>query len=292
MIKSMTGYGRSQKLLGGRDITVEIKAVNHRYFEFNSRVPRSYAYLEEKLKSHIQKSVFRGKVDVNITVINLEGTTTQVEINKPLAAAYVSALRDLGSEQGLSDDLSLSTISRFGDIFTLRKTVDSEDEVWQDVKTVCDDALAQFIRMREAEGEGLKADILSRLLVITEHVKAVEEKSPETLAKYRQKLYDKMSEILADKKIEEQRILTEAAIFSEKIAVDEETVRLKSHIAQCQNFLESTEAIGRKLDFLMQEFNREANTIGSKAQDIEVSKIVVEIKSELEKIREQVQNIE
>ncbi|MEF9982926.1 MAG: YicC/YloC family endoribonuclease [Oscillospiraceae bacterium] len=292
MIRSMTGYGRSQQLINGRDITVEVKSVNHRYFEFSSRIPRAYAYLEEKLKAYVQKSVSRGKIDVNVTIITVEGDNTDVEINHELASAYIKALRELGKREILNDDISLSTISRFSDIFAIRKTSNDEEQIWNDVKAVSDKALESFISMREAEGERMKADVLSRLLLIEDSVEKVEEKSIKTVEAYREKLFLKLKEVLDDRNIDEHRILTEAAIFAEKVAVDEETVRLKSHLKQCREILEYKEAVGRKLDFLVQEFNREANTIGSKAQDIEIARIVINIKSEIEKIREQIQNIE
>lgn len=292
MIKSMTGYGRCQQTIDGRDILVEIKSVNHRFFEFSARVPRVYGYLESQLKSYLQGKVSRGKVDVGVTILTLEGIDANVEINHALVQSYVNALRSVKDEFALTDDLSLSAISRFADIFTVRKNVEDEQVIWDSVRTVLDGALANFIRMREVEGERMKADILSRLATIEERVAFVEERSPQTVEEYRNRLYAKMQEVLKDSKIEEQRILTEAAIYSEKIAVDEETVRLRSHIRQFESILQSEEPIGRKLDFLVQELNREANTIGSKAQDIEIARIVVDIKSEIEKIREQIQNIE
>ena len=292
MIKSMTGYGRCQQTIDARDTLVEIKSVNHRFFEFSARVPRVYGYLESQLKSYLQGKVSRGKVDVGVTILTLEGIDANVEINHALVQSYVNALRSVKDEFALTDDLSLSAISRFADIFTVRKNVEDEQVIWDSVRTVLDGALANFIRMREVEGERMKADILSRLATIEERVAFVEERSPQTVEEYRNRLYAKMQEVLKDSEIEEQRILTEAAIYSEKIAVDEETVRLRSHIRQFESILQSEEPIGRKLDFLVQELNREANTIGSKAQDIEIARIVVDIKSEIEKIREQIQNIE
>ncbi len=292
MIKSMTGYGRCQQTIDGRDILVEIKSVNHRFFEFSARVPRVYGYLESQLKSYLQGKISRGKVDVGVTILTLEGIDANVEINHALVQSYVNALRSVKDEFDLTDDLSLSAISQFADIFTVRKNVEDEQVIWDSVRTVLDEALANFVRMREVEGEQMKADILSRLATIEERVAFVEERSPQTVEEYRNRLYAKMQEVLKDSKIEEQRILTEAAIYSEKIAVDEETVRLRSHIKQFESILQSEEPIGRKLDFLVQELNREANTIGSKAQDIEIARIVVDIKSEIEKIREQIQNIE
>lgn len=292
MIRSMTGYGRCQEIISGRDITVEIRSVNHRYFEFSSRIPRAYGYLDEKLKSYVQSSVSRGKVEVGVTILNLEGTGTSVQINHELAAAYLGALRSMGEELGLRDDVGITSLSRFGDIFTVTKTTEDEELIWNCVKQVTDKALAAFVEMRQREGERLKEDLLNRLVSIEQNVALVEEQSPKTVEAYRNRLYTKLSEVLGNTSIDEQRILTEAAIFAEKIAVAEETVRLSSHIKQFREILASEEPVGRKLDFLVQEFNREANTIGSKAQDVAVARIVVDLKSDIEKIREQIQNIE
>lgn len=292
MIKSMTGFGRCLETINGRDILVEIKSVNHRYYEFSARVPRAYGYLEEKLKSFLQGKIFRGKVDVSVSVYNVSGEDELIEVNRSVARGYIDAMRSANEELGLEDDLTLSRIMRMPDIFNVRKAQEDENVIWNDVKAVAEKALDNFISMRTAEGAKMKEDILSKLDYISELVGKVEERSPIVTENYRKRLFDKLTEILQDKKIEEQRILTEAAIFSEKTAVDEETVRLRSHINQCRQMLESNEAVGRKLDFLIQEFNREANTIGSKGQDIEITKIVVELKSEIEKIREQIQNIE
>lgn len=292
MIKSMTGYGRGQQIINGREITVEIKSVNHRYFEFSARVPRAYVYLEEKLKSFVQGKVSRGKVDVGVTIFNIEGKDAQIEVNQSIAVGYIDALRKANEAIGLTDDLALSQLIRLPDIFNVIKTTEDEEVIWNSVKCVAEEALSNFVSMREIEGQKMKDDINSRLTYISGLVAKVEERSPLVTDAYRERLYNKISEILNDKKIDEQRILTEAAIFSEKTAVDEETVRLKSHIQQFTALLNSTEAVGRKLDFLIQEFNRESNTIGSKAQDVEITRIVVDLKSEIEKIREQIQNIE
>ena len=288
----MTGFGRCLESVDGKTIIVEIKSVNHRYYEFTSRVPRSCGYLDEKLKSFIQGQVSRGKIDVGVS-IQYDGVSDEkIEVNSEVAKGYITALRRANEELGLEDDLTLSRIMRLPDIFDVKKIEEDEETVWNEVKSVAEKALERFIAMREAEGEKMREDILSRLDYITELVKKIEKKSPETTEKYRKKLFDKISEVLKDTNVDEQRILTEAAIFSEKTAVDEETVRLRSHINQCREMLSMNEAVGRKLDFLIQEFNREANTIGSKCQDIEITKVVVDLKSEIEKIREQVQNIE
>ena len=292
MIRSMTGFGRGHEVLNGRDITVEIRAVNHRYYEFSCRIPRSLGFMEEKLKSLLQGRISRGKVEVSVLVYNVDAPDEKISINKEVVKDYIDALRSVKDEFELNDDLSLSHVMRIPDAFTVIKTEADEDMIWADVKSVAETALDKFISMREAEGERMKADILSRLSTIEGWVGIVEERSPVIVEDYRKKLYDKMCEVLNNSNIDESRILLEAGIFSEKTAVDEETVRLRSHIAQFRTMLEGSEAIGRKLDFLVQEMNRETNTIGSKVQDIEVTRIVVDQKSEIEKIREQIQNIE
>lgn len=288
----MTGFGRCLESVDGKTIIVEIKSVNHRYFEFSSRVPRSCGYLDEKLKSFIQGKVSRGKIDVGVSIQSDGVSDEKIEVNSEVAKGYITALRSANEELGLEDDLTLSRIMRLPDIFDVKKIEEDEETVWNEVKLVAEKALERFVAMRESEGKKMREDILSRLDYITELVEKIEKKSPETTEKYRKKLFDKISEVLKDTNVDEQRILTEAAIFSEKTAVDEETVRLRSHINQCREMLSMNEAVGRKLDFLIQEFNREANTIGSKCQDIEITKVVVDLKSEIEKIREQVQNIE
>lgn len=288
----MTGFGRSEQKVDGREITVEIKSVNHRYFEFGCRVSRGYAFLEEKLKAHIQKAVARGKIDVYVSISDCDEKQAEVTVNHSLAAGYVAALKELKDTYALSGEISVSDITRFNDIFTVHRTPEDEDAVWASVRTVLDSALESFIAMREQEGVKMKEDILLRSKSILSLVSSVEEKSPETVAKYRQKLEERLKEVLSGVNIDEQRLLTEAAIFADKVAVAEETVRLRSHFDQMFQMLESGEAIGRKLDFILQEMNRETNTIGSKVQDAELAHIVVEIKGELEKIREQLQNIE
>lgn len=292
MVRSMTGFGRSEQKVDGREITVEIKSVNHRYFEFGCRVSRGYAFLEEKLKAHIQKAVARGKIDVYVSISDCDEKQAEVTVNHSLAAGYVAALKELKDSYALSGEISVSDITRFNDIFTVHRTPEDEDAVWASVRTVLDSALESFIAMREQEGIKMKEDILLRSKSILSLVSSVEEKSPETVAKYRQKLEERLKEVLSGFNIDEQRLLTEAAIFADKVAVAEETVRLRSHFDQMFQMLESGEAIGRKLDFILQEMNRETNTIGSKVQDAELAHIVVEIKGELEKIREQLQNIE
>lgn len=292
MIKSMTGFGRGHEVLNGRDITVEIRAVNHRYYEFSCRIPRSMGFAEEKLKSLLSGRINRGKVEVSVLVYNTGANDEKITVNKEVIREYIEALRSVKDEFSLNDDLSLSNVLRIPDAFTVIKEDVDEEQLWADVKQVAEQALAKFVAMREAEGERMKADFLARLSTIENWVGIIEERSPMIVEDYRKRLFDKMSEVLEGKGIEESRILLEAGIFSEKTAVDEETVRLRSHIAQFRTMLESAEPVGRKLDFLVQEMNRETNTIGSKVQDIEVTRIVVDQKSEIEKIREQVQNIE
>lgn len=292
MIRSMTGYGRNEGAVNGHNVLIEIKSVNHRYFEFSSRVTRGYAFLDEKLKSYLQGKISRGKVDVFVSVETLEDTGAQVSINHALAGGYVDALHELAQKYQLRDDISVSTVSRYSDIFTVHKTPEDEDLIWQAVRQVADKAVEGFLTMRENEGARLRDDILQRAAKIIDLVEKVEERSPQTVLEYQQKLQTRLSEMLADSSIDQQRLLTEAAIFADKIAVAEETVRLRSHFEQMKKMIASEEAIGRKLDFLVQEMNREANTIGSKASDSQIAYLVVDIKAEIEKIREQIQNIE
>ena len=298
VLRSMTGYGRAQKIINGRDILVEVRSVNHRYYEYSSRIPRAYSYIDEKLKALLKSAISRGKAEVSVTINNIEGKDTVIAVNKDVAEGYVNALRALNQQMGadgecwLEDDIKLSKLLKMPDIFTIQKAPDDEEQVWADVAEVASEAIAKFVDMRTTEGERLFADVNSKADLILEMVGKVEELSPQTVENYRSRLYKKLSEVLESKNIDEQRILTEAAIFSEKIAVDEETVRLRSHIAQLKEMLVNEEAIGRKLDFIVQEMNREVNTIGSKAQDLNITKIVVDMKAEIEKIREQIQNIE
>ena len=292
MIRSMTGYGRDQQLLHGRSITVEIRSVNHRYFEFSCRAPRGCAFLEDRLKRALQSAISRGKVEVALTLQTVESRNTSVAVDHALAGQYITALRALGEEYSLPDDLTLSTICRLPDIFTLCRGEEDEEELAADVLLVLQNALKQFVAMRETEGERLKADVLSRLVAMEEHLTFVEERSPQTVAEYRARLTAKLTELLNGAVPDENRILTEAAIVADRLAVDEETVRLRSHFAHLRKILESTEPVGRKLDFLVQEMNRETNTIGSKCSDTAIASHVVEMKSEIEKIREQIQNIE
>ncbi|MBE6837782.1 MAG: YicC family protein [Ruminococcus sp.] len=292
MLKSMTGYGREQRLVGSREILVEIRSVNHRYYEFNSRTPRAYGYLEEKLKSFLNGKISRGKVEVNVSIFNQEGADACIEVNKTIVNGYINALREANESLNLEDDITLSQIMRFPDVFTVKKVTEDEEEIWEAVKSVAETALEKFVSMRETEGVKMKEDVSSRLDFIESVVGEIEKRSPQVTEAYRIRLYNKLQDILGDKNIDETRIITEAAIFSEKTAVDEETVRMRSHIEQFRRLLETDEPVGKKLDFLVQEMNREVNTTGSKCQDLTITQFVVNLKSEIEKIREQIQNIE
>ncbi len=292
MIKSMTGFGRFDGTVGGRNIVVEIKTVNHRFLDFSCRINRGYNFLEEKLTDFISERIFRGKVDVFITVSEDENTESVVEINHSLAAGYVKALRELSQKYGVKEDISAYTLSKYNDVLNVRKPAEDEELVWSIVREGADKALCGLIEMREREGEKLKADVRLHGGNIISLIEKVEERSPKIVEEYREKLLARLKEILVGVETDEQRVLTEAAIFADKTAVAEETVRLRSHIAQVYKMLESNAPVGRKLDFIVQEMNREANTIGSKISDLELSHVVVDIKAEIEKIREQVQNIE
>ena len=291
-LRSMTGYGRAQEVIGNKDITVEIKGINHRFFEFNARVPRTYGYIEERIKSVLQSSISRGKVEVSVAIYNVDTPDSEVAVNVELAKNYLETLRVSATELNIADDLKLSHLLQLNDVFTIRKKADDEEAVLSAVEEVTGKAVNSFVAMRRTEGSKLKEDLLSRIVSIENAVGVIEEKASQMADDYRERLFQKLTEILHDKNIDEQRVLTEAAIFAEKVAVDEETVRLRSHISQFRQLLEIPEPVGRKLDFLIQEFNRETNTIGSKVQNVEITKIVVDIKSDIEKIREQIQNIE
>ena len=292
MIRSMTGYGREQQAVDGFNILVEVKSVNHRFFEFSAKIPRFYGYIEEKIKAFLQQYITRGKVDVFITIEVIEGAEAEVKLNYRLAASYIAALRELRGKYGLLDDISVSSVARYADIFTVLKSPEDEERVWKAVRTVAEPAVREFMKMRESEGGRLRADIAARAAVIAGLVEKIEARSPATVEEYRQRIQTRMKELLSDLKADENRIMMEAALYADKVSVTEETVRLKSHLRSFESMLDSDEPVGRKLDFLMQEMNREANTIGSKASDVEIARMVVDVKAELEKIREQIQNIE
>ena len=293
MIRSMTGFGRYAEKAETLDITVEIKSVNHRYFEFSSRMPRAYQFLEEPLKSLCQKSIVRGKTEISVMIEDNSENSSILEINEAYAGAYISALRNLSRKYKLKNDIKVSSLAGNMEIFKVKRAQIDDETVLSAVMPVAQKAIDSFVLMRETEGQKLKDDILSRTAKILAQVERIEERSPQTVKAYRERLEQKIRELLADANVDEQRLITETAIFADKIAVDEETVRLKSHINQlCRLLEDGNTGIGKKLDFIVQEMNRETNTIGSKAQDIDIAHIVVDIKSEIEKIREQVQNIE
>lgn len=292
MVKSMTGFGRSVENIDGLNITVEIKSVNHRYFEFSSRLPRAYQFAEDALKALCQQSITRGKIELSVFVEDNTDKGTKIEINHQYAGAYINALKELAREYKIKDDLKLSAIADNPELLTVRKTALDDETVINAFCAVTKNALESYNAMREVEGEKLKADVLSRVDTILSKVEFIESRSPETVKAYRERIEEKMRELLGSAAVDEQRIITETAIFADKVAVDEETVRLRSHISQLKNLLNSDSATGKKIDFLIQEMNREANTIGSKSQNVEIAHTVVDIKAEIEKIREQIQNIE
>ena len=292
MIKSMTGFGRASGANNGFEVTVELRSVNHRYFEFTSRMPRSFQFAEEKLKALCQQSISRGKVEASVFIEDTNENSTEIEINRQYADAYIKALKTLSKEYKLKNDVKASSFIGNSDIFKLRRKEVDEKQVLEAVFPVAEEAIKSFIAMRETEGERLKADISSRAEAILSKVALIEERSPETVKAYRERLENKIKELLDDAKVDEQRLITETAIFADKVAVDEETVRLRSHIKQLFSLLEENGPVGKKLDFIVQEMNRETNTIGSKASNADTAHLVVNIKNELEKIREQIQNIE
>lgn len=293
MIRSMTGYGRDRRIIGEYEITAELRAVNNRYFEFSAKLPRSYQYLEDKIKLLLKERISRGKIDFTLSVYNVQGKEAAVSVNNLVVEGYVKALRETGERFGLSDDLTLNSIFKMTDAFNISRPEEDEEAIWAMVKETTAAALDHFMKMRETEGEKMKEDVLEKLANIERMTEEICTYSAENITAYRNRLTEKMKNILADQQIDESRILLEAGIFAEKTAVDEETVRLKSHFLQLRNMLDTAkEPIGRKLDFLIQEINREVNTVGSKAQELRITKIVIDAKNEIEKIREQIQNIE
>lgn len=292
MIYSMTGYGRAIEMRSGREITVEVRSVNNRYLDCTVKMPRAFAFAEDAIKKRVKESVTRGKVDVGITVRADRAEDLQISLNCPVVEGYLHAMQQIAQDYHVTDDISVTALTRLPDVFTVEKAQTDEEQLLADLLAVTDRALEAYNHMRQVEGAALAQDLRSRADTILQLVQRVEARSPITVAEYRARLEAKMKEVLASTTIDESRILTEAAIFADKIAVDEETVRLRSHLAQLETMLDDGGAIGRKLDFLMQEMNREANTIGSKGNDLEQARTVVEIKAELEKIREQMQNIE
>ena len=292
MIKSMTGYGRAVAAVGGREFTVELRSVNNRYLDCTVKLPRSLSFAEDAVKQAVKASVSRGKVDVFISLKSESADDTSITLNKAVLDGYLTAMRQMVDEFQVRDDISVSTVSRLPEVFSVEKPQVDEEQLLKDLLSVVDQALSGYDAMRCTEGQALDADLRSRGNTILELVSQVEQGNAQTVIDYRARLEAKLKEVLAATNIDESRILTEAAIFADKVAVDEETVRLRSHLAQMNEMLTTGGAVGRKLDFLLQEMNREANTIGSKCTDVRLARIVVDIKAELEKIREQTQNIE
>ena len=293
VIRSMTGYGRAEATFDGKEITVELKSVNHKYFEFSCRTSRGYAFLEEKLKSYVGSRISRGKVDMFVSVVSTgECEDCTVNVNHSLASGYLKALNEICDSYQVTNDITASMVARFPDVLTVHKAPEDEDQVLENVLTVAIEAVDKFISMREAEGERLYTDVMSRAKSILDIVAIIEERSPVIVEEYEKRLQARIAELVGNDTFDRQRVLTEVAVFADKVAVDEETVRLRSHFDQLDSIMNATGAIGRKLDFLVQEMNREANTIGSKVQDAKLAHQVVNIKSEIEKIREQIQNIE
>ena len=288
----MTGYGRAVETVNGREFTVELRSVNNRYLDCSVRLPRMLSFAEEAVKQAVKTVVSRGKVDVFISLRSEAEEDVTVKLNGAVLQGYLEAMRQMVSEYGVRDDISVSTVSRLPDVFSVEKQEADEDQLRQDLLQVVNAALANYNAMRETEGAALDADLRNRRQTILELVEQVEQGNAQTVVDYRARLEKKLREVLENTAIDESRILTEAAIFADKVAVDEETVRLRSHLDQMVSMLDGGGAIGRKLDFLLQEMNREANTTGSKCTDVRLAKIVVDIKAELEKIREQTQNIE
>ena len=288
----MTGYGRAVETVNGREFTVELRSVNNRYLDCSVRLPRMLSFAEDAVKQAVKASISRGKVDVFISVRSEAGDEVQVTLNQSVLKSYLAAMHQMVDEFGVADDISVSAVSRLPEVFVIEKPQVDEDQLLADLMGVVGKALEGYDAMRCAEGEALDRDLRSRGQTILELVSQVEEGNGKTVSDYRARLEAKIREVLANTSIDESRILTEAAIFADKVAVDEETVRLRSHLKQMNNMLTTGGAMGRKLDFLLQEMNREANTIGSKCTDVNLARIVVDIKAELEKIREQTQNIE
>ncbi len=292
MVKSMTGYGRAVETVNGREFTVEIRSVNNRYLDCNVKLPRALSFGEDAVKQAVKTHVSRGKVDVCVSLRSEGAPEASVTLNREMVSGYIQAMRQMAQEFGIQEDISVSLLSRMNDVFTVEKPQVDEQQLLDDLMQVVNAALAGYDAMRAKEGMALKTDLMTRGQTIRNLVTQVEAGNAQTVADYRTRLYQKLQEVLANTAIDESRILTEAAIFADKVAVDEETVRLRSHLEQMDSMLASGGAIGRKLDFLLQEMNREANTIGSKCTDLALARVVVEIKAELEKIREQTQNIE
>ncbi|MBQ2890872.1 MAG: YicC family protein [Clostridia bacterium] len=291
MLKSMTGFGRAEMVIEGFTVSVQIRSVNHRYMDIALRIPRFYNFLEDKIRQKVAEYISRGKIEVAVSLKEQEGDDRVITLNRSLAENYIEVLKELAS-LGVEDDIKVSTVARYNDIFSVEYKEIDEDKMFEIINTALTSAFSEFNKMRSEEGERLEKDILFHLDNIANELKKIEEQSPQTVKLYRENLENKMRELLGDAKVDETRLITETAIFADKVAIDEETVRLRSHIKAFKSALNTDKPIGKKLDFIIQEMNRETNTIGSKANDIEIASLVVEIKSEIEKIREQIQNIE
>ena len=292
MLKSMTGYGRNEAVIGTKKIMVEVKSVNHRFTDYNIKVPRQYGFLEERMRLLLSKTIARGKVDAYVSIESCGGSDKTVTVDEERAGSYIDALRDISEKFGLTNDVTTSVIARFNDIFRAEPKRDDEDELWKAVNTVADGAIIAYCAMREREGARIETDLRARIEYMRTLSKDVDDRSPQIVEEYREKLYAKINELLVDRDVDDSRVLTEVAIFADKIATNEEVVRLASHYDEFIGIIESGEPAGRRLDFLIQEINREVNTIGSKASDLITAKIVVTLKGEIEKLREQIQNIE
>lgn len=292
MLRSMTGYGRCERMAEGKKILAEIKSVNQRFTDYNIKVPRHLAFLEDKVRELASQRIARGKVDIYISVESYEEADKEITLNEALAKNYVEVLRQLKEEFNLDGDINVNTVSRFSDIFRSERKEEDQELIWKVVADTMNEALDAFIAMREREGERIQKDLCARIDYMKELAQKVDERSPQTVAEYKERLYSKIKEVLDEREVDEARVLTEVAIFADKVAVNEETVRLSSHFDEFYAIINGGEPAGRRLDFLVQEINREVNTIGSKAQDLDIAKTVVELKGEIEKLREQIQNIE
>lgn len=294
-MKSMTAFGRARSTVGGKDITVEIRSVNNRFFDCSVKLPRAFSFLEEKIKPYLQANgISRGKVDVFVSIDVVDSPDVRITLDEGYAASYLAALRTLGEKFNLRDDLSIMTVAQNRDLFLIQKSEEDTERDWADLQTVLSEALSRFLSSRESEGSRIETDLRGKISAIAERVDSIEVLSHEDTMTYREKLEARLREMLSDNRIvfDENRILTECAVFADRIAIDEELVRLRSHFVGFEEILASSEPVGRRLDFLVQELNRETNTIGSKAQNAEIARLVVDIKCEIEKIREQIQNIE
>lgn len=292
MIKSMTGFGRCEIMEGSRKYTVEIKSVNHRYLDVNIRMPKKLNVFESAIRSELKNYASRGKVDIFITMEDFSEANVAVRYNKEIASEYLTYLKQMAEDFGLEDDIRVSSLSRFPEVFTMEEAAADEEELWKELKAAFDGAAEQFVATRTVEGEHLREDLTAKLDHMLELVSFIEAHAPQIVAEYRAKLEEKIQELLGDVKVDESRLLTEVAIFADKVCVDEEIVRLKSHITTTKDTLNNGGDIGRKLDFLAQEMNREANTTLSKSNDLAISNCAIELKTEIEKVREQIQNIE